>query len=148
MLAGYCVFAEAKPGVKLSPCPLTLPFDSAKPGVAKPGINKADGPQRLVRIGFPGMVLIPDGGDVLDPEGVAIVNAEAVPVAVLGLLGQQPDKTPVSSLRDRSLLTRVQQPSASSSRPRSRCTVPALLRASALSSCTSGAVTCRICNTA
>ena len=51
------------------------PLDSAEPGVAKQSVNKADGSHRLVTVGPVGILRIPDGRDVLDPEGVTAVNA-------------------------------------------------------------------------
>ena len=51
------------------------PLDSAEPGVAKKSVNEADGSRRLVTVSLVGILRIPAGRDVLDPEGVTAVNA-------------------------------------------------------------------------
>src|SRR3989339_405068 len=46
------------------------PLDSAETGIAKQGVNKADGSHRLVTVGPVGIMRIPAGRVVLDSEGV------------------------------------------------------------------------------
>ena len=53
------------------------PLDSAETGIAKQGVNKADGSHRLASVGPVGMARIPEGRDVLEPEGMTTINAQS-----------------------------------------------------------------------